>query len=353
VVPDAAREPACDPGPLVSVVVPARNEERAVGQAVRSLRAQQYRRLEVVVVDDDSSDATAARASEAAGDDPRVRVVAGTPPPPGWIGKSWACWEGAQASRGEWILFTDADVVHAPESLGRALALARRLGRGGLTLAPRVVTGSLAERVVMPAAIACINAFVAPGPLARSPRSPVGLAAGAFILLERSLYDRVGGHRAVADRMVDDLALAARVKRAGGLLVPGDGTEVLSLRMYHGARDMWRGWRKNAAFGTEGSATKGLAGGLLLGTLAVAPGLALAGGLGRGDRAAVALGLAGLAAQSGLQRTAGRIVPTRRTLAPTLPLGTLVIAAAAVRGAVDRLSGRGPEWRGRRYPFAR
>ncbi len=203
--------------------MPARNEERGIGAAVRSLRALDYPRVQVVVVDDQSEDGTLAAAREAAGDDPRVRVLAGRALPEGWIGKPWACWQGVARAEGEWLLFTDADVLHSPDSLGRTLAMAMRLGRGGLTLFPTIDTAGVAERVVTPAALVAIGTLVAPGPLARSPRSAVAIAAGGYMLMPRALYDAVGGHAAIRGRMVDDVTLAAAVKRHGALLMPGAG----------------------------------------------------------------------------------------------------------------------------------
>jgi chlorobactene glucosyltransferase len=353
VAPRLSEEPPARPGPLVSVIVPARDEERGVGATVGSLRALDYDHVEVIVVDDESRDATGAEARAAAGDDPRVRVIDGAPLPEGWVGKPWACRQGVAAARGEWLLFTDADVVHAPDSLGRALALARRLGRGGLTLLPTIDTAGGAERSVMPAALAAIATFVAPGPLARAPRSRVAIAAGGYMLMPRALYDVAGGHAAIRGRMVDDVCLAAAVKRRGALLAPVPAGPLARLRMYHGARDMWRGWSKNASFGAAGGAGRGLAGAGVLAALAVIPATALAGGL-RGRDARLALvGAAGCAAQVALQRLAGWAVPTPRRYAPTLPLGMLVLSAAAARGAVERMAGVGPVWRGRRYPLAR
>lgn len=351
-VSDPLKEEPVTVGPLVSVVLPARNEARGVAAAVRSHLDQTYRRLEVLVVDDQSIDGTADAVTAAAEGDVRIRVVAGEPLPDGWVGKSWACWQGAREARGEWLLFSDADVVHAPETLSRCLALAIRLDRGGLTLSPRVDTETVAERMVMPAAAALIQNVLAPGFLVRSSRSRIVMAAGAYLLIRRDVYDRFGGHEGIGSRMVDDMALAQAVKRGGGLLVPADGTRLIRLRMYHDVSEMWRGWRKNAAFASTGDPTKGLVPALVLATLGVAPIVSAISGIRRRDRRLAALGAAGFAAQCAVQRLADPIVPTAARYAPTLPVGTTFMAAAALRGAVDRLSGRGPLWRGRRYPDA-
>jgi chlorobactene glucosyltransferase len=282
-----------------------------------------------------------------------VRVLAGEPLPAGWVGKPWACWQGARAARGEWLLFTDADVIHSPDSLGRALAMARRLGRGGVTLFPTIEARGAAERMVIPAAAAAIGAFVAPGPLSRAPGSAVAIAAGGYLLIERSLYEGVGGHAAIRDRMVDDVTLATRVKRAGGLLVPAPAGGLARLRMYHGAREVWQGWSKNASFGVEGGAAKALVGAATIALLAVAPLAATAEGLRRRDRGLAAAGAAGTASLVALQRLTTWAVPTPPGYAATMPLGMVVLSAAAIRGALERLLGRGPRWRGRRYPLAR
>ncbi|MGD9573279.1 MAG: glycosyltransferase family 2 protein [Thermoleophilia bacterium] len=351
--PRADRDAPLRSGPLVSVVVPARDEERAIGATVASLRALEYADVEIVVVDDQSGDGTLAAARAAAGDDPRVTVVAGEPLPEGWIGKPWACAQGVARTRGEWLLFSDADVVHAPDSLGRTLAAALRMGRGGLTMFPSIDTGTVAERVVMPAALTAIATFVAPGPLARRAGSPVAIAAGGYMLISRALYDAVGGHGAIRGRMVDDVWLAARVKRAGGLLVPVPGGGLARLRMYHGAREVWEGWSKNASFAASGGAARGMAAAGVLAALAVVPPAAAVAGARSGDRRTAAAGAVGTLGMVLLQRLAVWAVPTPRRYAPTLPLGLVVLAGAAARGALSRMTGRGPRWRGRRYPRAR
>lgn len=351
-VPRPAVEPPLTDGPLVSVVMPARNEAADIGAAVQSHLDQTYPRIEVIVVDDGSDDATADVARAAGGGDTRLRVIDGLPLPDGWVGKSWACHQGAAEAFGDWLLFSDADVVHEPETLARCLALALRLDRGGLTLAPRIEMGTVAERVVLPAAAYIISAVMAPGPLARWQRSPVTMAAGAYLLIRKDVYDGLGGHAGIGHHMVDDLALAREVKRRGGLLVPADGTDLIHLRMYRGTRAMWAGWRKNAAFASPRGITRGLAPSGLLGALALAPTVATVRGAATRDRRLSALGATALAAQLWAQRQAGGIAPTPRRYAVTMPLGTLFMATVAARGAVDRLTGRGPVWRGRRYPHA-
>ena len=204
----------------------------------------------MIVVDDESSDATAAEARAAATE--RVQVLNGRPVPAGWVGKSWACQQGFERARGEWLLFTDADVRHAPDTVGRALALVQRLGAEGLTLLPVLETDGMVERTVQPAAAVLIRSFVAPGPFVRSPRTPVAIAAGGFILVSRAAYEAVGGHDAMRHELVDDQMLAVRLKAAGTPLLlasseAGCGcacTSARGRRSAAGARTPRPGWAR-------------------------------------------------------------------------------------------------------------
>jgi chlorobactene glucosyltransferase len=338
--------------PTISVIVPARDEERDIEETLRRLRAQRYPALEIVAVDDRSRDGTAAAMARAAQGDPRVTIVAGSEPPAGWLGKPWACAQGAALAQGAWLCFTDADVRFEPDALSTALAFAESAGHGGATLSPRLLCESFWERTVQPVAALAITALVAPPALSQHPEAPVALAAGAFILVRRELYERAGGHAAVRDRVADDIALGRAVKRAGGLLVLGHGDDLLEVRMYHGHRELWRGWRKNAAYGLPGGTPAALAGAASAALGAVVPPLALVRGLRRGDRALVRSGGVGLAALIALRASDRRTAPTPLRYAATAPLGLAWIAAVTFTAAVDRMRG-GSRWRGRRYDFAR
>jgi cellulose synthase/poly-beta-1,6-N-acetylglucosamine synthase-like glycosyltransferase len=331
--------------PLISVVVPARDEERDIEQTLRLLSGQHYPSLEIVVVDDCSRDGTRAAIARAAADDPRIVLVDGSEPPPGWLGKPWACAQAVDRAHGEWLCFTDADVRFAPDALASALAFALAHGQGGATLSPRLVCGSFWERTVQPVAALAILALVAPPLLSQRPDVPVALAAGAFMLVRRDLYERAGGHSAVRDRVADDLQLARAIKRAGGPLVLAHGEELLAVRMYHGHRELWRGWRKNAAYGLPGGVPVALAGAVAAAIGALAPPIALV----AGPRRRGALGLAALLA---LRASDRRTAPTPLAYVATAPLGLAWIAAVTLVATLDRLRG-GSRWRGRRYAFAR
>ena len=324
----------------VSVIVPARNEAGRLTPALASLEAQTHTRLEVIVVDDESEDDTHAEACRSSS--ARVGVLRGTPLPAGWVGKSWANHQGARLATGEWLLFTDADVIHAPDTIARAVALTEQLGAPGLTLLPLLESGSPAERIVQPAAAVLIRSFVAPGLLVRLRVAPTAIAAGGFILLRRSMYDAVGGHAAIRNRLVDDKALAERVKRhAGPLAIASSGGRV-RVRMYRGAREVWRGWRKNTSVGlAEGSPL--LAGATALGGIVVSlwPYLAVV----RGPRL---LGAGAIALQLAARWDVEPVAPTPRFYRLTLPLGCCFLSATSLVSTVDRVRGR-VNWRGRSY----
>ncbi len=330
-------------GPLVSVVVPARDEERGIRTALASVAAQDYGPLEVIVVDDESSDATAIEARAAATD--RVQVLRGEPVPAGWVGKSWACQQGFERARGEWLLFTDADVRHAPDTVGRALALTQGHGAEGLTLLPVLETDGLVERTVQPAAAVLIRSFVAPGPFVRSPRTPVAIAAGGFILVSRAAYEAVGGHDAMRHELVDDQMLAVRLKAAGTPLLLASSGGRVRVRMYLGARETLRGWRKNTSAGLgEGS----LAAASVLAAAGIVSAVAPAVALARGPRWA---GLAGVALQVAARASSDEVSPTPRRHWLLFPAGALVLSLLSLVSSTDRLRG-GVVWRGRRYARA-
>ena len=242
---DAAR------APLVSVIVPARNEAENIASCVGSLTAQAYPAFEVIVVDDGSEDGTGELARRLPrGAASRLHVVEGEPLQAGWLGKPWACWQGFGAARGELLLFTDADTVHRPELLGRAVAGLREEQADLLTLVGTQLMETPWERLVQPQ-IFFMMYFRFPRfeQTARNQRWRDAVANGQYLLFPRAAYERIGGHEAVRDEVVEDLALAQHVKRAGlRLRIRGAQTD-LSTRMYRSLRQLVDGWSKNIVTG--------------------------------------------------------------------------------------------------------
>jgi hypothetical protein len=225
-----------------SVLIPARDEADDIGACVAAAGPVD----ELLVLDDQSQDGTAERAAAAG-----ARVLAGTPPPPGWLGKAWACAQLAAAASGDVLVFVDADVRLAPGAAGAAVAQLERPGLDVLCPFPRQVAGSLAERLVQPL-LQWSWLTTLPLPLAeRSPRPSLTAACGQFLVIRRAALDRAGGFAAVRGAVLDDLALVRAVKASGGRGGVVDGTELASCRMYGGWSQLRAGYGKSlwSAFG--------------------------------------------------------------------------------------------------------
>lgn len=231
--------------PLISVLVPARDEEANIEACVRSLLALNYPNLEVLVLDDRSSDDTYPILCRLRDQDYRLRVLIGAELPPDWYGKPFACWQLANAARGEWLLMTDADCIFAPDALLLALGAAREQQADVVSLVPDLRCEGFWERLLIPIQYFVIFAFL-PTPLIRQTSLPWFAAAnGAFLFLTRETYFAVDGHRAVRQQLAEDVKFAQYVKRQGKSLWYGDGSRAYAVRMYHGLDEIWRGFSKN------------------------------------------------------------------------------------------------------------
>lgn len=237
--------------PMVSVLLPVRNEERNIGIALSTLSEQDYPNYEVIVLDDNSHDATRAIANGWMVSKRHVRVVQGLPLPPGWVGKSFACHQLAAAARGELLLFVDADTVHARQSISAAVTEMQASGADLLSVIPRQTMRGFWERVVLPLLHFSTFCFL-PLPLVSGTRNPkLAMANGQFMLFRRTAYDAIGGHEAVRTAMVEDVWLSRRVKERGYHLVIRDGGDMVSCRMYRSFREIWDGFSKNLFAGFQ------------------------------------------------------------------------------------------------------
>jgi glycosyltransferase involved in cell wall biosynthesis len=237
--------PAYQPAeaPLVSAILPARNEEHNLKACLESLRAQNYPNLEVIVVDDRSTDRTAAIARCAAEADPRVRVLEIERLPSGWTGKTHALQHAAEIARGEWFWFMDADTIHSPPSLSVMMEYARCEGAALVSLLPELRCESFWEQVVQPmAGITLMQAF--PLHVVNDDKAPLAFANGQYILIERSAYLAAGGHEAVRDRFVEDIALSRRVKGLGLRIRVALVRGLVSCRMYASLAQLVSGWSR-------------------------------------------------------------------------------------------------------------
>jgi chlorobactene glucosyltransferase len=231
--------------PLISVIVPARNEAANIERCIRALLAQTYPNLEIIAIDDGSADTTPEILARLAAKSSRLRVVTGRPLPRGWLGKPFAVYQGVQRARGAWLLFVDADVILHPSVLSSAYMAAQDNQAAMISLWVRQELGTLWERVVQPVIIG-LNHAVDPFQRSSSLRHPDAVCAnGQFMLVERQAYEQVGGHMAVRDELVEDQKLSWHFKRAGYSVLMLDGTWGVSTRMYTSLRGIWEGWSKS------------------------------------------------------------------------------------------------------------
>ncbi|MGD0467182.1 MAG: glycosyltransferase family 2 protein [Terriglobales bacterium] len=228
--------------PEVSIIVPARNEQASLGDCLKSLTAQTGVSYEIIVVDDGSADRTRQVAQTFAG----VRVISPAPLRANWTGKSNALVAGAKEAHAKWLLFTDADTVHLPGSLARALAEANNERVELLSYSPEQVVVTFAERAVMPVIFAELAAQYPPYKV-REQNSGIVAANGQYILVRRAAYDAVGGHAAVATEILEDVALARLFRNAGQRVHFRYGGDAVRTRMYRNWSQLREGWAKNLA----------------------------------------------------------------------------------------------------------
>ncbi|MGI9140049.1 MAG: glycosyltransferase [Gemmatimonadaceae bacterium] len=238
------QDPPRDP-PLVSVIIPARNEARNIERCVRSVLATTYPNVEVIVVDDQSTDGTGQIAAGLGA------TVIQTPPLPGdWFGKQWACWTGKSRARGEILCFTDADTEHAPDLIPRTVNAMRALDADLFTVSGKQEMVTIWEKLVQAQVFGMLNAWYGgTEEINRSKHAWRKIANGQYLVTTRAAYDATGGHEAVKHTVAEDLMLAQRFHRLGKRVVFIEGREQISTRMYTSLREMIAGWGKNVYAG--------------------------------------------------------------------------------------------------------
>lgn len=227
---------------VVSLIVPARNEEACLGACLESLVAQTGIDCEVIVVDDASSDRTAEIARSFSG----VQVIEAGPLLDNWTGKNNAMAAGAKVAKGKWLLFTDADTVHKRRSLARAVTEAEEHGASLLSYSPEQEVCTFWEKAVMPVIFTELAATYPPKKVS-DPNSPVAAANGQYLLISREAYDAVGGHTTIGSNLLEDVAMARLVKSSGRKIFFRYGGDAVRTRMYRSWPQMKEGWTKNLA----------------------------------------------------------------------------------------------------------
>jgi len=273
-----AAPPVPEEAPLVSILIPARNEARNIEACVASLLAQDYPRTELIVLDDHSDDDTAGIVRRLGlGDEEHRRIISGAALPPGWTGKGWACHQLSLAAHGEYLFFTDADTTHAPGTVSATVAAARAYRADLVSAWPRLLTVTWGEQLIIPMILLLglvmyphwLVLFLQKHPhlAARVPaflRRGLGAANGQAMFFTRAGYDRIGGHAALHDHLVEDVALGRAVASRMGegmRLLNCEALRFSTCRMYQSLAETWHGFTKNMRAAFEDS----LAGFLLIG----------------------------------------------------------------------------------------
>lgn len=348
--------PSAASAPLVSVLIPARNEEHRVLRAcLLSILNQDYPALEIIAVNDRSTDATGAILHALARTNPKLQIIDGAELPAGWLGKPYALAQALRAARGSWILATDADMIYAPQAVRTAVVRALDESYDAVTLLPDVECRSFWERVFMPT-FGWYMLMAMPLDRVNDAARAEAIGVGGFFLIKQSAIEAVGGYDAVRGEVAEDLRMAELLKMSGARLRLEYAPALISTRMQTNLREIWEGFTKNLFAGAKFSLARTFAGSLAVFLFAVAPPLV------------AASSLLLLAASARINPWVGVFLPAFLTwllqvmifaavsrswklppaYALTVPLGHALFTAILLNSAVKIITGRGVMWKGRK-----
>jgi chlorobactene glucosyltransferase len=343
---------AINDSPLVSVLVPARNEEhRVLVDSIRSILSQDYERFEVIAVDDRSTDGTYEILKSLARDYGSLKVVEGEQLPPGWLGKPFAMHQALSHARGEWILATDADMIFDKTALRTTMTTVLERQADAITLIPHFEAGSFWERIMIPAWAWVLLMFTVSYRIS-DPKTQGALGIGGFFLMRRKVLNRVGGYEALKDEVLEDVRLAERIKRSGGSLLAEYAPGLVSTRMYRTFGEMWESCTKGWFAGMKYSLPLALLSVLFMYLGAVVPWfLAISSAL------LIALGsntwtiLVPAALSWLLQVVVLLMINLRSGISPvyalTAPLGLALLYTMLLDSSIRITIGKGVKWKGR------
>ena len=347
---------------MIAVVIPAYNEAINLRDCVESVLKSELpnpQHLQVWIADDESTDGTRAIAQDLLTQDPRVHLVAVPPRPTTavWRGKNWACAQAVEQAKGEYLLFIDADVRLEPGAIAAAIAEAQATQSDLISCLPEIVCGCLAEWLAQPVIIRMLIAGFNFGAVNDPAQPSTAFAAGPFMLFRRTAYDHIGGHRAVADDLVEDVALARQIKAFGLKMRLILGLGLIKVRMYRNLAALWEGWTKNLHMGAKRKVSATLMIAVIAVLVLVVPwlGILLSGaailsvGLPEGALflLPLAFALALLLWESTLWRQQAVLLELPVRYWSLSWLGGLLVAAIAIASIIKTETGWGWTWRGR------
>ncbi|GJL77753.1 MAG: glycosyl hydrolase [Nitrospinaceae bacterium] len=336
--------------PFLSVCVPARDEARDIKACLTSLLNQEYPHFEVIVVDDHSTDGTGDIIESLATEFPNLIHLEGQALPSGWLGKPFALHQAVRKAKGEVLIFTDADPVFQPHALTSAVHAMTTKDLDMMTLMPGTEFVSFWERAVQPVVFAFIAALSRFKKI-NSPNSTSAMGFGAFIMVNKKVYERIGGHESVKGEVLEDVMLAKTAKRAGCKLLAADAKSIFSIRMYHSLREIWTGWRKNIFIAMKKSVLRTLYYICMILGFLVTPNLVLLWNIFE----ATGIIASGMALISFLMMAGTSIhlcdeIRLERWNAFLFPLGAFIMTAIMLNSMFQVLFNKQTEWRGRNYP---
>ena len=335
--------------PYISVCIPARNEERSIKNCVESLLNQNYPNFEVIVVDDNSNDNTAKIVCSMTEQYPNLIFVAGEQLASGWTGKPYALHQAYQRSRGQYLLFTDADLTYQSHALKTAIHTMICKDLDLLTLMPAAVFGSFWERVVQPVIFGFIAALTNFRKVnSESHQSAMGF--GAFLLFKKEAYQKIGGHFSVANEVLEDIMIAKKAKLNGLSILVADGKNLFSIRMYHSMEEIWIGWRKNIFLAMKNSIFRASFYMVMVLCFLLTPYIIVMCNLWVGAGSVwVGISLLGLALSLATGLGLCHELGLERKNVFLFPLGAIVMVVIMFSSMVQTLLLRRTEWRGRIY----
>lgn len=235
------------PQPLASVIIPSKNEARKIGECIKRLKVQTYTNLEFIIVDD-SEDDTIEVINRNVGKDNRFKIIKQNKLPPEWVGKPHALQQGSTIAKGDWLVFIDADTEHDPELIERALEYSIKNKLDMLSVLPQIICKSFWEKIIQPIP-AGLMLFFSPLNKVNNQESKATAASGPFIMIKHSVFNEVGGYEKIKGYIADDAEMARLIKHSGFKIGLVNGQTLAKVRMYEHFKEIWEGWSKNIFLG--------------------------------------------------------------------------------------------------------